>query len=146
MRKLSLFTAVLAAGAFAATGAHAQKDSITLSMALEPPHLDPVLSPAAAIKEIMYTNIYEGLTRLDRKSLVQPGLATEWSLSADGLVYTFKLRRGVKFHDGTELTSAAVAQSLARTTSAESANPKKTMLTDNGMEVQTPIPARSSSA
>jgi peptide/nickel transport system substrate-binding protein len=141
MRKPMLYAAIVAAGAFAASGAHAQKDSLTLSMALEPPHLDPVLSPAAAIKELLYTNIYEGLTRLDRRSMVQPGLATEWSLSPDGLVYTFKLRRGVKFHDGTELTSAAVAQSLARTTAADSANPKKAMLTDNGMTVETPDPA-----
>lgn len=141
MRKPSLFAAAFASAMLAAAGAHAQKDSITLSMALEPPHLDPVLSPAAAIKEILYTNVYEGLTRLDRKSLVQPALATEWTLSQDGLTYTFKLRRGVKFHDGTELTSAAVAQSLARTTSADSANPKKSMLTDNGMEVETPDPS-----
>jgi peptide/nickel transport system substrate-binding protein len=141
MRKPMLFAAALAAGALAATGAHAQKDTLTLSMALEPPHLDPVLTPAAALKELLYTNVYEGLTRLDRKSLVQPSLATDWTLSADGLTYTFKLRKGVKFHDGTELTSAAVAQSLARTTSAESANPKKLLLTSNGMTVETPDPA-----
>ncbi|MBL8691319.1 MAG: hypothetical protein JNL04_19585, partial [Rhodospirillaceae bacterium] len=50
MRKPSLFAAAFASAMLAAAGAHAQKDSITLSMALEPPHLDPVLSPAAAIK------------------------------------------------------------------------------------------------
>jgi peptide/nickel transport system substrate-binding protein len=141
MKTSVAFATALAAVGLWSASALAQKDSIVLSMALEPPHLDPVLSPAAAIKEILYTNVYEGLTRLDRNSHVQQGLATEWSATADGLTYTFKLRRGVKFHDGSELTSAAVAQSLARTTAADSANPKKAMLTDAGMTVQTPDPS-----
>jgi peptide/nickel transport system substrate-binding protein len=138
--KRTAFAAALAATITVSTGALAEKDQIVLGMVLEPPHLDLVTSPAAAIKEVLYANVYEGLTRIDRASRVVPSLATEWSLSPDGLAYTFKLRHGVKFHDGTELTSAAVATSLARAVSAESSNPKKSMLTDVGMKVETPDP------
>jgi peptide/nickel transport system substrate-binding protein len=138
--KRMVFQAAFGLAMLASVAARAQKDSIVLGMVLEPPHLDLVTSPAAAIKEVLYTNVYEGLTRIDRASQVVPSLATEWSLAADGLTYTFKLRRAVKFHDGSELTSAAVATSLARSISAESSNPKKSMLTDVGMTVETPDP------
>jgi peptide/nickel transport system substrate-binding protein len=47
-------------------------------------------------------------------SEVGPGLAESWSISPDGKVYTFKLRRGVKFHDGTPMNARTVAQDLDR--------------------------------
>lgn len=60
---------------------------------------------------------YEGLvkykTGVDKAEIV-PSLATEWSVSDDGLTYTFTLRDGVTFHDGTPLTSAAVQPSVDR--------------------------------
>ena len=43
---------------------------------------------------------------------LQPALATSWQASADGKVWTFKLRPGVKFHDGTPFTSQAVKSSV----------------------------------
>lgn len=54
-------------------------------------------------------NIFEPLLRFQReKTLVEPGLATEWKVSPDKLTWTFKLRKGVKFHDGTLLNAEAV--------------------------------------
>lgn len=47
---------------------------------------------------------------------IVPDLATSWTISSDGLTYTFNLRHGVTFHDGTPFTSAAVAASFARRT------------------------------
>src|SRR5260370_17322451 len=83
----------------AAPGAWAAKDTLVLGMVLEPPHLDPTAGAAAAIREVTYANLYEGLTRIDAQGAVQPALAESWTVSPDGLTYRFKLREGVKFHD-----------------------------------------------
>jgi peptide/nickel transport system substrate-binding protein len=66
---------------------------------------------------LLTTNTYEGL--LDYKGgtdkpELQPLLATEWTASPDNKVFNFKLRQGVKFHDGTPFTSAAVKASFDR--------------------------------
>lgn len=62
-------------------------------------------------------NIFEGLTRPNPDSYSgepQPGLAESWEISDDGLVYTFNIRAGVTFHDGTPLDAYAVERSLNR--------------------------------
>jgi peptide/nickel transport system substrate-binding protein len=57
--------------------------------------------------------VYETLTEVAADGTLRAELATVWSSSADARVWTFDLRRGVQFHDGTPVTSADVAQSLA---------------------------------
>ena len=101
------------------------KDSLTLGKSLEPPHLDPTAGAAAAIDEVVYANIFEGLTRIDRNGAVQPALAERWSVSGDGLTYTFTLRSGVTFHDGTNFDSADVKFSLDRAMAEDSTNAQK---------------------
>lgn len=62
-------------------------------------------------------NVYEGLVQYKNKSdkvELAPRLAESWTVSPDFRTYTFKLRKGVTFHDGTPLTSAAVRSSFAR--------------------------------
>src|SRR4051794_4495128 len=60
-------------------------------------------------------NLYDGLMRWeDNPPKLEHWLAESHSVSSDGLVYTFKLRRGVKFHDDSELTSADVVYSVDR--------------------------------
>src|SRR5262245_5507291 len=58
--------------------------------------------------------IYDGLVRFNEKMQIEPQLATEWSTSADGLTWTFKLRRGVSFQDGTPVNADAVVFHLER--------------------------------
>ncbi|WP_270169994.1 glutathione ABC transporter substrate-binding protein [Paenibacillus sp. SYP-B4298] len=58
--------------------------------------------------------MYEGLMGFDENMNVIPVLATDYSISEDGLVYTFTLRKDVKFHDGTDFNSEAVAANIAR--------------------------------
>ncbi|WP_321333373.1 ABC transporter substrate-binding protein [Breoghania sp.] len=53
-------------------------------------------------------NIYEGLLRYDEKLSPMPSLASSWTVSEDGLTYTFKLVEGVKWHDGKPMTAADV--------------------------------------
>ncbi len=107
-------------------GAQAQsKNTITLGLTLEPPHLDPTAGAAAAIDEIVYANVFEGLTRIDQNGAVQPQLATEWSVSDDGLAYIFKLRPNARFHDGTALDASDVVFSLDRARGPDSVNAQK---------------------
>lgn len=58
--------------------------------------------------------LFDGLTRFTPDARIEPGLARSWDVSADGLRYTFHLRAGVKFHDGTPFVSRHVAQSFRR--------------------------------
>jgi peptide/nickel transport system substrate-binding protein len=101
------------------------KDTLTVGMVLEPPHLDPTAGAASAIREVTYANIYEGLTRINRKGQVQPGLAESWTVTPDGLTYTFKLIAGVKFHDGTPFDCAIVKFSYERAVAPDSVNAQK---------------------
>lgn len=66
---------------------------------------------------LLTTNIYEGLLQFKggtEKPELEPLLATEWTSSPDNRVFTFKLREGVKFHDGTPFTAEAVKASFDR--------------------------------
>ena len=74
----------------------------------EPASLDPHVSTAANDFRIA-VNIYDGLVRNKPGTLeIEPALATDWTISEDGLEYTFNLREGVAFHDGTPFNAAAV--------------------------------------
>ena len=116
--------AALVAVAWAAP-ALAAKDTITLGVVLEPPHLDPTAGAAAAIDEIVYANIFEGLTRIGSKGEILPALAESWDISEDGKTYTFKLHTGVKFHDGTDFDASDVKFSLDRARAEDSTNAQK---------------------
>ncbi len=110
----------------AAPGAQAQpKDSLTIGLTLEPPHLDPTAGAAAAIDEIVYANLFQGLTRIDENGAVQPQLAESWKVSGDGRVYTFTLKDGVTFHDGTDFDADDVVFSLDRARADDSVNAQK---------------------
>jgi peptide/nickel transport system substrate-binding protein len=119
-------TITAAAGLFflAATAAHA-KDTLTLGMQLEPPGLDPTGGAAAAIREVVYSNLFESLTRVSASGAVVPGLAESWTVSPDGLVYNFKLRTGVKFQDGAPFDCGVVKFSYERAVAPDSTNAQK---------------------
>jgi peptide/nickel transport system substrate-binding protein len=118
--------AALFAGAILAVSGRAEaKDTLTLGMVLEPPHLDPTAGAAAAIREVTYANIFEGLTRIDHEGKVHPALAESWSISPDGLSYKFKLIAGVKFHDGTPFDCSIVKFSYDRARAPDSVNAQK---------------------
>ncbi|GAB5448587.1 ABC transporter substrate-binding protein [Gymnodinialimonas sp.] len=118
-KTLTMGAAVLALTAGAAM---AQQTSITIGMQLEPPMLDPTGGAAAAIDEVVYSNVFEGLTRFAADGSVVPGLAESWEISEDGTVYTFNLREGVSFHDGAAMTAEDVVFSLDRARAEGSTN------------------------
>ena len=57
------------------------------------------VSPAAAISEIVYGNVFEGLVQFAADGSALPKLAAAWDISDDGLTYVFHLRPKVRFHD-----------------------------------------------
>jgi peptide/nickel transport system substrate-binding protein len=118
--RTSALALVLGTGA-----ALAQQTDITIGMVLEPPNLDPTAGAAAAIDEVVYANIFEGLTRFAPDGSVIPGLAESWDISEDGLTYTFNLREGVTFHDGSAMTAEDVVFSLDRARAEDSTNAQK---------------------
>ena len=122
--KRGLLTALLL---LCAMGSHAA-ERITIGMQLEPPILDPTASPAAAISEILYGNVFEGLVLFAADGSVLPKLASSWDISDDGLTYTFHLERGVRFHDGSAFDAAVVKYSLDRARAPVSVNPQKSRL------------------
>eukprot|EP01133_Synstelium_polycarpum_P030621 gene30621-38085_t len=73
-----------------ATASLAAKTDLVLGVVLEPPHLDPTAGAATAIGEVVYANVFEGLTRINAKGAVLPALAESWTVSDDGKTYTFK--------------------------------------------------------
>ena len=75
--------------------------------------IDPALTTGAAAGEIAQ-NIVDTLITLDAEQKPYPALATKWTIEDAGKKFTFTLRDGVKFHDGTTLTSAAVKGSFER--------------------------------
>ncbi|MFW8593974.1 ABC transporter substrate-binding protein [Cribrihabitans neustonicus] len=120
-------------------GTAAAKDSVTIAMQLEPPHLDPTSAAAQAIDSVVYTNIFEGLTRFMGDGSVVPGLAESWEISADGTEYTFTLREGVTFHDGSAMDAEDVKFSLDRARAEYSTNAQKALFEGiTGVEVLDP--------
>ena len=105
--------------------AGAQQTSITVAIQLEPPNLDPTGGAAQAIDSVLYSNVFEGLTRFMADGSVVPGLAESWDISDDGLVYTFHLHNGVTFHDGTAMDASDVKFSLDRARAEDSTNAQK---------------------
>lgn len=126
MFKLSPLLLGVSAAALLAGTAMA-KDDITIAIQLEPPHLDPTSAAAGAIDSVLYSNVFEGLTRFDSSGDVIPGLAKSWEISKDGLTYTFMLNDGVMFHDGTTMDAEDVKFSLDRIGSEDSANAQKAL-------------------
>ena len=92
--------AILAAASLG-NSAMAQKQGGTLVMIVqpEPPTLASYLSTSGPIGQVA-AKVYDGLLEYDTELQLKPSLAESWTVSPDGKTITFKLRKGVVFHDG----------------------------------------------
>ena len=109
-----------------AAKAQSRKDTLTLGMALEPsPGLDPTGGAAQSISEITLYNVFETLTKINEDGTVSPLLAESWEISPDLKTYTFRLRKGVKFHNGEPFNANAVKFSFERAGAEKSINKDK---------------------
>merc|ERR1712023_138165 len=126
-RPMSYLAPAAAAMLLSAQALMAQQTDLTIALQLEPPHLDPTSAAAGAIDSVLYANVFEGLTRFTETGEVVPGLAESWEISDDGLTYTFRLRDGVTFHDGTTMDAEDVKFSLDRARGEDSLNAQKAL-------------------
>ena len=88
--------------------------SLTVAQGVEPPGLDPTTATSTAIPRVVYSNVLEGLVKIDRNGKIVLALAREIKTSKDGKEYTFILKKGVKFHDGKPFDSEDVKFTLDR--------------------------------
>jgi peptide/nickel transport system substrate-binding protein len=110
-RRLAITFAVVLA---VAGGAWAQGGVLRVGLPSVPASLDPATSLEGPVS-VIARQIFDTLVQYrDVTSDVEPGLAAQWSVSRDGLLWTFRLREGVRFHDGTVMTAQHVVESLER--------------------------------
>jgi peptide/nickel transport system substrate-binding protein len=112
---LTIFLGVLLLGAMSSAAAAEPKRGGTLRFI---PHadlkvLDPIWTTAYITRNHGYM-VYDVLFALDDKLQVQPQMVDTWAMSQDGRQYTFTLRSGLKFHDGSPVTADDVVASLRR--------------------------------
>lgn len=119
-RRMPFLAAGLAAAAGLLTGCTASSSGpvagssggggqpLTVAVFQNPDSLDPAVTGLVSVSQID-TAIFDTLTyKFAGDPKIYPGLASSWSVSADGKIYSFQLRRDVKFHDGTPFNAAAV--------------------------------------
>jgi peptide/nickel transport system substrate-binding protein len=87
--------------------------TLRYAMASNPADLDPHTTGATNSWHVL-EQVYERLTMLDKDQKIVPWLAESWEVAPDGLIYTFKLRSNVKFHNGRLMTAADVQSSFER--------------------------------
>ncbi|MGD9290629.1 MAG: ABC transporter substrate-binding protein [Desulfobacterales bacterium] len=111
---LILFAFVCIMFVAGAANAATPPNVLVVGQIAEPKSIDP--HAVTAINDFrILMNVYDGLVRYKSGTLeVEPSLATSWKISDDGLVYTFQLRKGIKFHDGSELNAASVQFNFER--------------------------------
>src|SRR5215510_696793 len=97
--------------------------TITISLNADPPSLDPAFSSAFVDRQV-HNSLFDKLVDLDSSGKIVPMLATQWKVSDDGLTYTFTLREGIKFHDGTDFNAEAVKTNLERYRTADKSTRK----------------------
>src|SRR3954463_3807630 len=115
--------------AFAASSAFAAKD-VVFAVASTFTTTDPY-DANDTLSQAMAKSFYEGLFGFDKDMKMIPVLAESYDVSKDGLVYTVKLKRGIKFHDGTDFKADAVKVNLDRVTNPENKLKRYGLYNDN---------------
>ncbi len=117
---LILFSAFLFLSSCAS---HEKSSYLHLRLSEDPTTLDPAYIVDVQ-GGVVAAKIFDGLVSYDDKARIIPGLASSWSVSKDGKIYTFNIRRGVKFSNGRELTSSDVKTSFERVLSPKTNSPR----------------------
>jgi peptide/nickel transport system substrate-binding protein len=119
---LSVSPAVLAQAAFDPEAV------IEIGSLYEPQNLDNTAGAGQGINEAFNGNVYEALFALTDAGTVENSLVKDYTVSEDGLTYTFTLQSGVTFHSGDSLTAADVKASIERVTAEASKSSRKKSL------------------
>jgi peptide/nickel transport system substrate-binding protein len=136
---LALLASACAGSSKSGKGSTASKGDITATFSniAETPTLDPAVAFSSDGLEFV-RNVYEGLLEYKPASTeLQPALATKWQASPDQRTFTFTLRQGVKFQDGSTLDASAVKAGLDR---IKAVNQGPATLMDGVASVEAPAP------
>jgi peptide/nickel transport system substrate-binding protein len=102
------------------TGGDSSKFTVGIPQDID--SLDPHYATGAGTKEVLF-NIFEGLVKPDENGNLNPAVASEFKISEDNKVYTFTLREGIKFHDGSAVTVEDIKYSLDRNAGTDGSEP-----------------------
>jgi peptide/nickel transport system substrate-binding protein len=108
-----LLVAALLVGAAGAQPAPGEAGTLRIATAAAAPTLDPTLNTSQASMELTL-HVFDSLFAYDAGYRIVPSLATGYEISDDGLVYEISLAEGIRFHDGSEMTSEDVIASIER--------------------------------
>lgn len=111
--------------------------TVRVAMGSEPDNLDPMLSAATDTGSVMM-NVFEGLLGFDEKGEFIPAIAESYTISDDQLVYTFKLKKGILFHDGKDCTAKDVKYTYEKLAGLSGGEPLNSTLSQNLIKVETP--------
>ena len=103
-------------------------DTIEIGSLYEPVNLSNIAGGGQGVTEAHNGTVYEGLFYLADDGTIQPQLATSYDVSEDGLTYTFHLREGVTFSDGTAFDAADAVHSINRVLAEDSQSARKSQL------------------
>ena len=95
---------------------------ITIGIPQDIDGLDPHYATGAGTKEVLF-NLFEGLVKPDENGNLNPAVASEYTISEDNKVYTFTLRDGIKFHDGSNVTVEDIKYSIERNAGTDGSEP-----------------------
>ena len=110
-RKVFVILALIVFLIFAVIGIASASETLIFAISGDVNHLDPAETTIVQV----VGNIFEGLVKFKTGTTeIEPCLATSWEISEDGKEIIFQLRKGVKFHDGTDFNADAVVFSFAR--------------------------------
>ena len=119
--------------------ARAQATALAVQITAEPPGLDLTATPASATAAVVFYNVQEALVKVDEKGHLVSWLAERWH-TTDNLNYTFFLKKGVRFHNGRELTAEDVKFVLDRARNPETKHPHARQYADiTAIHVRDPL-------
>src|SRR5499433_4435620 len=114
MRTFFVIVLVLIAGIPAAVASPEGQMTVALQFSLAPVWFDPADTTSTSIPFIVLYGVHDALVKAMPGQPMAPSLAESWTVSRDGLVYEFVLRKGVKFHNGEPVTTDDVKFSFER--------------------------------
>lgn len=117
--------------------ASVKTETLKIAVSSEPDNLNPMLSAASDTGGIMM-NVYEGLLTCDTDGNFQPCLAESYEIEDEGLTYRFSLKKGIKFHDGKELSAEDVKYTYETLAGLNGEAPLNQTLADVLEAVETP--------
>ena len=112
-RALWIFILIGALAVTSVSAAPQRGGTLRVGLNADPPNMDPHQSTAAVDRQV-FQNLYDKLVDINQNLEIVPMLATSWQITDGGRTYTFKLRQGVVFHDGTPFNADAVKFNFER--------------------------------